>query len=755
MRKRLVPGLKWSALLVFVLLTGFAFAEEEIQPPTGPQLVGEPVVPTITRAVRDLPDFVPDPNLFGLEAKRRETFGIIPIEYPIEPRVDPLMKLQELGGPKLPDSFATLVHNYAGQSSSVSPPDTNGDVGLAYFLQGTNQSVSSIQVLNKATGAVVKTFTLEEMASSSPCNSGFCDVVVNYDRAADRWLLTELPASGGDVCVYVSTSGDPTGTYYAYAFAVESSTTDYPKYGVWPQNGTGGSYVMGANAGSSGKDLFAFDRAKMLAGQAATFQKFTVASLPNFSFQLVLPAGRDSISLLPQPNGILQVVTVPVAVDRPNHQIFGTLGVGFLLDDALLAELKRITGSDLAFGMDGQILASTLPRARYPALAEHLRQQGISRVELDAEEYTTLSRSLSSDAGAAGAPAANGAAAPPAKDTSPGPVALILRSRTAQLESLRAIHTGFAVTGVLAMVLAMALSFTVARTIARPLAAITDVMREVAATGDLTRNIALRYRNRWDDEDARLLASTFNTLTDSIARFQREMTQKERLTSLGRLSTIIAHEVRNPLMIIKAALHTLRQPGLSAEALREAAEDIDGEVARLNGIVNDVLDFARPITFTLAPVEINAVCRESAAAAVASGPGSEIGLDLDPALSTLTTDPERLRIALVNMLVNARHAVNGTTVAPGAPVTLTTRVDGERVRIVVADRGVGIAADDLAHVFDPYFTTKRGGTGLGLPIAKNIVEGLGGTIAVSSTPGLGTEFLIDLPAQPPQARPRS
>ena len=62
-------------------------------------------------------------------------------------------------------------------------------------------------------------------------------------------------------------------------------------------------------------------------------------------------AGRDSISLLPQPNGILQVVTVPVAVDRPNHLIFGTLGVGFLLDDALLAELKRITGSDLAFGM--------------------------------------------------------------------------------------------------------------------------------------------------------------------------------------------------------------------------------------------------------------------------------------------------------------------------------------------------------------------------------------------------------------------
>jgi signal transduction histidine kinase len=77
-------------------------------------------------------------------------------------------------------------------------------------------------------------------------------------------------------------------------------------------------------------------------------------------------------------------------------------------------------------------------------------------------------------------------------------------------------------------------------------------------------------------------------------------------------------------------------------------------------------------------------------------------------------------------------------------VTLSSRCNGDRVLIVVADRGVGIAPDDLAHVFDPYFTTKRGGTGLGLPIAKNIVEGLGGTIAVASAPGHGTEISIDL-----------
>jgi signal transduction histidine kinase len=140
-------------------------------------------------------------------------------------------------------------------------------------------------------------------------------------------------------------------------------------------------------------------------------------------------------------------------------------------------------------------------------------------------------------------------------------------------------------------------------------------------------------------------------------------------------------------------------------------------------------------------VDINALCREAASAAMASGPGPEIQMQLDSALHPISADHERLRIALVNMLVNARHATNGT----GMPVALSTRIDIDRVRITIADRGVGISADDLARVFDPYFTTKRGGTGLGLPIAKNIVEGLGGSLTVSSIPGHGTEIRIELP----------
>jgi signal transduction histidine kinase len=465
--------------------------------------------------------------------------------------------------------------------------------------------------------------------------------------------------------------------------------------------------------------------------------------------------GHETVSLTPEPDGILQVVTVPIAIGLTQPQILGSVSVGFLLNEALASQLKAITGSDVAFGMDGRVLTTTLPREHDQALTARLRTSGVSTLLLGGDEYVVLPQQLT--AAVAGRDGENAAR----------PMALILRSRTEELRSLDAIQTALGVTAVIAVLLATLLSFAVARTITRPLAAITDVMREVAATGDLTRKIAVGEGRRWHDEDAQLLATTFNTLTDSVARFQRQISQKERLASLGRLSTVIAHEVRNPLMIIKGSLHALRRPDLSGPAIREAIADIDGEVERLNRIVNEVLDFARPIRFELAPTDLNALCRESATASAASGSGAVVHLDLDPDAAQFTTDAERLRIALVNMLVNARHAVNGAA-SPEPPasargvneratarqasaeplVTLRTLASNGRVTIVIADRGAGIDPAQLSHVFDPYFTTKRGGTGLGLALAKNIVEGLGGTIGVSSTPGVGTEISISLPVVP-------
>jgi len=429
------------------------------------------------------------------------------------------------------------------------------------------------------------------------------------------------------------------------------------------------------------------------------------------------------------PRGIMEVISVRVIVGLDRPQVLGVLSLGYLLDDARAAQFKSLTGADIAFAMGGQARASTLAGAR-EALAASMPGAGPSRIAIDGEEYVALTQALGPGTGAA------------------GPVAIVLRSRSERLRTLGAIQAALAGIALGATLLAIVVSYGVARTISRPLATITDHMRQIAATGDLTRKIPTTRQGGWDDDDAHMLATTFNLLTDSIARFQREAGQRERLSSLGRLSTVIAHEVRNPLMIIKGALRTLARDGATAADVRDAATDIDEEIDRLNRLVNDVLDVARPIRFDPAPTDVNQVCRD-AAGAVTTASGRPVTLELTAALPALVTDAERLRTVLVNLLANAQHAIEGK---PGAEVRVITTAAGDRrVGIVVRDTGPGIADDDLARIFDPYFTTRRAGTGLGLAIAKNIVEGLGGSIAVATRRGAGTDFRIELGDAPVRA----
>jgi two-component system, NtrC family, sensor histidine kinase HydH len=420
--------------------------------------------------------------------------------------------------------------------------------------------------------------------------------------------------------------------------------------------------------------------------------------------------------------------------------VLGTLSVGLLLDNRVASQFKRATRSDVAFALDGRVRAGTLPAASWPHLAQLLGKPGIQDLTLDEAEFVGLARPLTAD----GSATATGA--------SPGPVALVLQSRTERLRFLRTINTALLAATLAAMLLAIGLSYAVARTITRPLGAITDAMREIAATGDLTRKIALPGSARWQDEDARLLAATFNALTESVSRFQREAAQKERLLSLGRLSTVVAHEIRNPLMIIKAALRSLR-PGAAPSELHEAARDIDEEVGRLNRIVNDVLDFARPLTLSEEAVDLGRLCRDAAAAAAAPGgdPPVETLVPAEPLITV--TDPERLRTALLNILTNARQAVEargrpGTVNDDGPAVLLQLeRRPSGRLGMRVADRGSGILQEDLTQIFEPYFTTRRTGTGLGLPIARNIIEALSGTLSITSSDS-GTIVDIELPDRP-------
>ncbi len=447
------------------------------------------------------------------------------------------------------------------------------------------------------------------------------------------------------------------------------------------------------------------------------------------------PGERPGATFWPHPSGVLQLVTVPVTIDLDRPERLGLLTMGFLLDSPRADELRRLTGADVAFAFAGDVRASSLPVAAVPAVTAWFNDEPRTAVlRLGGEDYSALASPLARHDGAAGAAGV-------------APHAIVLRSRTERMRTLGTIRAALGGVALATVALAAVLSYTLASSVARPLATITAHMRDAAATGDLTRKVALAD-SAWNDEDAQLVASTYNTLTESVAAAQRDAAQRERLSALGRLSTVIAHEIRNPLMIIKGALRQLSRPGAAAADTREAAHDIDEEVDRLNRVVNEVLDFARPIRFDCAPTALNEVCRSAREAVVAAATVPEIALELDPDCGETTTDADRVRTVLVNLLTNARAAVEGRGAGERPLIVLASKRRGRHVVLTVRDGGVGIHADDIGRVFDPYFTTRRTGSGLGLAISKNVVEGLGGTITVSSRVDVGTEITIDLTDTP-------
>ena len=467
-------------------------------------------------------------------------------------------------------------------------------------------------------------------------------------------------------------------------------------------------------------------------------------------------AGRSAVDVWSQGSGLLQVVSVPIFIDPAQPEVLGTLTAGLRLDRPLADRIKTITRSDVVFVDGGKPRGSTLPADVTAALLAVPDDGRVLRAMVNGEEYEAVRRRLVIET------PGTLRSAPPSN--AGGPLAIVARSRTAHLAFLRNLHSALGATTAVAVLVATLLSFAVARTVTRPIRALTATMREMAATGVLTSTPEAPTPTPWDDEDARLLTGTFHSLTVSLDRFQREAAQRERLSSLGRLSTVIAHEIRNPLMIIKGSLRSLRRGVATPDEVAGVAADIEGEVTRLNRVVNDVLDYAKPIALTYDAVEIDRLVRDAAQAVVASqaGPPDVVVEAADGV--TGTTDADRLRQVVINLVTNARDAVLARPegVAPasaddaGAPIRVPPPVhvrarllDDDHVEIAVADRGVGMSDVEVARMFEPFFTTKRRGSGIGLAIAKNIVDGLGGRIDVDSQPGAGTTIRLTLPRSRP------
>ncbi len=190
-----------------------------------------------------------------------------------------------------PRNFTVPARSFDGIRSTASPNDPTGDVGTHQFVMSINgDGGSQVAVYDKVTGAQVgNNFTMASLGSGGACAQGSGDPIILFDELAGRWVLTEFTPDGlNALCVYISNTNNLAGqvTWSRYAFTFPGFP-DYPKYGVWPD-----AYYVGANEGGTAgrRPFYAMDRVRMLAGQAATMQRLTVANLAGFGFQLTQPA---------------------------------------------------------------------------------------------------------------------------------------------------------------------------------------------------------------------------------------------------------------------------------------------------------------------------------------------------------------------------------------------------------------------------------------------------------------------------------
>lgn len=248
------------------------------------------------------------------------------------------------------------------------------------------------------------------------------------------------------------------------------------------------------------------------------------------------------------------------------------------------------------------------------------------------------------------------------------------------------------------------------------------------------------------DEQGRFLGHivNFQDVTE-LREMERVLRRSERLAALGTLAASVAHEVRNPLAAI-AGCAELLEPDVSDEDKR-LIRVIRNESARLADIVTDLLDYARPRKLDRNKIELGRALMELADSFRADPSNADIDLRVNVPRQPVPVELDISQVTQVlwNLVRNGSEAMNNK----GRLDIDLEELDGERVRLRVHDRGSGISAKDLEHIFEPFYSTKTGGTGIGLALVHRIIDEHGGKIDVKSTVGQGTVFTLDLPRRAP------
>jgi hypothetical protein len=310
-------------------------------------------------------------------------------------------------------------------------------------------------------------------------------------------------------------------------------------------------------------------------------------------------------------------------------------------------------------------------------------------------------------------------------------------------------HTVLLVAGAGAVAICGALLVVLTYLIQRPMVELQQKIGQLGA-GDLAASVSFAHRN----DEIGELGRNFNHMVEQLREAREElerlhrtqMSRAEHLATLGELATGLAHEIRNPLAGIAGVIEIIGRDLPATSPARAVVKDVRQEIARINHIVTDLLHTARPHPPQVRKSDLNTTVEHAVMLGrqQALAKSVKITLQKDPFLPPVAHDSDQVHQVLLNLLLNALQAIERD-----GEIHVTVKQHGKMAAIEVTDNGRGIAPQHLPNIFRPFYTTKGEGTGLGLSLARRIVEDHHGRIDVTSTVGKGTTFAVVLPLERP------
>lgn len=277
-----------------------------------------------------------------------------------------------------------------------------------------------------------------------------------------------------------------------------------------------------------------------------------------------------------------------------------------------------------------------------------------------------------------------------------------------------------------------------------------DFQRIVAANAGIALSVLrslssmVRKSNETFMESLRRRNAELEKLYEDLKRTQAEALRNDRLAALGRFASLILHDIRNPLSIVRAYAELILHGMEDGERVSESAKTIIRESDRLGGMVNELLDFARgEIRLSLSPVSLRALTKLLVDGLAERFSAARVRVQTEVSFDgPVILDERRMLRVLHNLADNAVKAM-----PRGGTLSLTVASHGEQYDIRISDTGVGMSEETKRHLFEPFFSAFEGGTGLGMAIARSIVRAHRGELSAESEKGSGTTFTITLPAK--------